>query len=80
MSSNSGEVISLLANQQAHSGAPASGQAFSFVYLRPPDALEACRHYMAAVERGNDVEAYNALGLLYEKGIGLDMQDPTSPE
>lgn len=73
MTSNAGEVISLLANQEAHTGGPASGQAFSFVYLRPPDALEACKHYLTAIERGNDIEAYNSLGLLYEKGIGLDL-------
>lgn len=68
MHDNTGEVLSILA--QFESSAPPSGQKFAFVYAQTPNLEEAIRHYQLAVSKGHDPEAYNALGLLYEQGIG----------
>ena len=41
----------------------------------PPNIDEAIRHYQLAINKGQDAEAYNALGLMAEQGLGLEMTE-----
>ena len=42
------------------------------MYARLPDKMEAASYYQSAISVGQDVEAMNCLGLMYESGLGLD--------
>ena len=53
--------------------APPSGEANSRMFYLPPDKYQAVRCYLNAIEIGQDVEAYNCLGLIYESGFGIDI-------
>ena len=45
-----------------------------------PDMEEAIRHYHLAIGKGQDAEAYNALGLMAEQGLGLDVNEDGTRE
>jgi TPR repeat protein len=49
-----------------YSVSPGSGQSHSFMYAKLPDKNEAAQLYQQAVNVGQDIEAMNCLGLMYE--------------
>ena len=51
---------------------PTSGQDYSYMYGRLPDKMQAASYYQSAISVGQDIEAMNCLGLMYENGLGLD--------
>ena len=54
--------------------APPSGEANSRMYVIPPDKSKAVKCYLKAIEAGSDIEAYYCLGLLFETGVGVDIE------
>lgn len=43
------------------------------MYLQMPDKSKAAAYYYNAASIGKDVEALNCLALIYEKGLGLNL-------
>lgn len=54
--------------------APSSGSDYSYMYKKMPDQIASINYYFKAAN-SKDVEAINCLGLIFEQGIGLDIND-----
>jgi len=50
------------------------------MYSQVPDKNLAVSYYLKAVNSGKDPEAMNCLGLIYEQGLGLDIDASRSIE
>lgn len=65
-------------HSEAASVSPVSGQSNDFMYAMLPDKMRAAKFYYSAAHSGQDTEALNCLGLLYEQGLGLNLSKANS--